>query len=347
MSKSRTRRGIGIDELRGEIESGKRVPFYLLQGEEEFEREETCAWLVDLLAPDQARDFNVDVFHGDDLVLQEILQAYASYPMMASQRLVLLRGCEKLSAEACRGLEKIVETPLESTFFIAVGGKVDLRRKFFQQLAKQGRMVEFRLPFDNQIPQWIQRHTRKRGLIIEPEAVDLLRLYVGGNLRELASEIEKLSTFVGEGEKITRQAVERVVGALRSISIFEFIDAIGARDHPKSMILLQRLLEQGEEPVRAVAMICRHFQLLLKAQTLVGRSLSRQGMAGELGVSPYFLESYLDQARRYPRGSLWAGLGALLEADSRLKSQGRRQEHLVMDLLVQRLCAPPRTHRQA
>ena len=347
MSKSRARRGIGVEELRREIESGKRVPFYLLHGEEEFERDETCAWLADLLTPDQARDFNVDVFRGDDLVLQDILQVYASYPMMASQRLVLLRGCEKLSTEVCRGLEGIVEAPLESTFFIAVGGKIDLRRKFFQQLAKQGREIEFRVPFDNQIPQWIQRHVRKQGLAIEPEAVDLLCLYVGGNLRELAGEIEKLSVFVGEGEKITHQAVERVVGASRSTSIFEFTDAIGARNHPKSLLLLQRLLEQGEEPVRAISMIYRHFQLLLKAQTLVGKSLSRDGMAGQLGVSPYFLNSYLNQARRYPRGSLWAGLGALLEADLRLKSQGRRQEPLVMDLLVQRLCAPPGAHQKA
>jgi len=340
VSKSRSRGGFGVDALRGEVEGGKRFPFYLLHGEEDFERDAACSWLMEVLAPDQAWDFNVDVFNGDDLDFRDVLSVYASYPMIASHRLVVLKACEKLSGEICKGLEGTVQSPVDTTALIAVGGKVDMRRSFFQGLAEKGRAVEFRVPYDNQVPQWIQRHARRRELAVEPEAVDLLRLYVGTNLRELASEIDKLSTFVGEGGRITREAVEQVVGASRSTSIFEFTDAIGVRDRRKALEFLHRLLDQGEQPARAVAMIARHFHLLLAAQRLMEQSLPRDRMAGQLGISPYFLKSYLDQARRYPGPELWTGLGALLEADSRLKSLGRRQERLVMDLLIQRLCSP-------
>jgi len=339
VSKARTRRGNGLEELRREVDSGKRSAFYLLHGEEDFEREETCSWLIEALAPDQAIDFNLDIFRGDAFDLRDFLQVYTSYPMMASHRLVVLRESEKLTGEVLGGLVEAIETPLETTILIAVGGKVDMRRKFFQQIAKKGRAVDFRVPYDNQVPQWIQQYTRRKGIKIEAEAADLLGLLVGKNLRELASEIEKLQTYLGDGEPLTRQAVEKGVGASRSTSIFDLTDAIGERNGPKSLALLQEVVEQGEDPNRIIAMLSRHFQLLLKAQVLMNEgNLPRDAMARELGVSPFFLGAYLNQAQNYPNRGLWGGLGAMLQADSRIKSQGRRLESLTMDLLIEHLC---------
>jgi len=321
------------------VATGEWSAFYLLHGEEDFEREETCAWLIGALAPGQARDFNLDVFRGDKLELRDFLQVYSAYPMMASHRLVVLRESEKLSAEALGGLVEVVDSPLETTVLIAVGGKVDLRRKFFQQLVKKGRAVNFKVPYDNQIPQWIREYSRRKGVTIEAEAADLLSLLVGRNLRELASEIEKLQTYLGEGEPVTRQVVEKGVGATRNTSIFELTDAIGERNRPKALALLQEVLDHGEEPHRIIAMLCRHFQLLLRAQSLMrDGNPARDAMARELGVSPFFLGNYLNQARNFPNRGLWGGMGTLLRTDSRLKSQGRRLERLTMDLLVERLC---------
>jgi DNA polymerase III subunit delta len=346
LNKTRSRRPTGSEEVQREIENGKRVPCYLLYGEEDFERDALCSWLMKALAPDQARDFNIDVFRGEDLAIEDILRVCSSYPLMAAHRLVVLRGCEKLSAEVCRKLEAVVDAPLETTVLVAVGGKIDMRRRFFQRLAGLGRAVEFRVPFDNQLPEWIQQYARRRGVLMDGQAADLLRIYVGGNLRELASEIDKLAIYIGAEERITRKAVEEVVGASRSVSIFELTNAIGSRDYRLSLVLIHRLLDQGEEPVRAISMVCRHFQLLLRAQRLIGKQLTKEEMAAQLGISPYFLGAYLDQARNCPASSLWGGLSALLEADSRLKMQGRRQERLIMDLLIQRLGAGTARHKQ-
>ena len=338
MNRKRSRSGPAVADLRRAVEAGERVPFYLLYGEEEYERDATAAWLSQALAPDAAPDFNIDVFHGDTVVPEDFHKAYDAYPMMAGHRLVLLRACEKLAAAALEALADAVAAPAATTVVIAVGGKVDMRRKFFAQCARQGRAVEFRPPYDNELPQWVQRHSTSQGLKLDAEAADLLRLYVGANLRELAGEIAKLATYAGAEKNITRHAVERVVGLSRSTSIFELTDAIGHRDHPRSLALLHQLIEQGEDHGRTIAMMCRHFRLLLRAQNLLGAVLPRAELASRLGVAPFFLKTYLDQASRYPSEQLWDGLGALLEADSRLKSQSRRQGSGIMDLLLYRLC---------
>lgn len=339
MSPGRERSG-GVEGLRAEIEVGRRRPFYLLHGDEEFERESAAAWLVQALTPRQAPQFNVDVFRGEELAARDLLAVYQSYPLMAEHRLVVLRAAEKAAAEVCRALEGVVDAPMESTILVVTGGAVDLRRRLFRQLRQQGLAVEFRQPYDNQVPAWIRAHAQRRGMRVEPEAADLLHAWAGRNLRELAGELERLAVQLGPDGVVSRELVEQAVGPSRAVTVFQFTDAIGAGDRRRAALLLRELLAQGEEPIRLLGMVCRHFRLLLQARSLLRDGAPQEAEAArQLGVSPFFVASYLSQARRYAAPALWEGLTALLEADLRLKSAGRRAEASTMDLLLGRLCA--------
>ena len=331
-------KGLSPEELLAEIAKGDIRLFYLLHGDEEYEREALVASLVEALVPAQTRDFNLDVLRAERLEVLDFFQVYETYPMMAESRLIVLRDAEALAADQCRGLERVFAAPVETSQLVVVGQKVDMRRKFFRELSRKGRALEFKPPYDNQVPQWIQRHAKRQGLQIEPAAIQLLSQYVGAKPRELASELEKLVSFAGVGHPITVSAVEQVAGITRGASVFDLADALGKGQGKLAQKLMQKFLSEGEEPTRAVAMVTRHFQLLLKAKVLMGKSLPRDKMAVELGVAPFFLAGYLEQAQRRSAAWLWAGLSALSEADWRLKSQGRRQEHLVLDLLVTKLC---------
>ena len=344
MNKRSNLKKLSFEELRKELNKGQQYPFYLLYGEEEYERELTAEWLIDKLRP-EAADFNVDIFRGDELITEDFVRIYQSYPMMATWRLAIIKACEKLPQGTVKDLAEIIEKPVETTKLIAIGDKLDMRRGFYQILSRQGRAVEFRVPYDNQMPQWINNCAKRLGLLVDPDAIDLLNRYIGNNLREIAGELEKLSIYVGEGKKIDRSAVEEVVGISRNASIFELTDYIGQRNHVRSLDLLHSFLDQGEEPTRAVAMIGRHFQLLLKTQQFMQEAVPREQIARNLGVAPFFLDSYLQQAQSYIRQRLWYGLGAVVEAEAQLKSKGRKQHRTIMDLLIYRLCAKGRSSR--
>lgn len=338
-------KGLSPEELLAEISKGDIRPFYLLHGDEEYEREAVVASMIEALVPAQTRDFNLDVLRAkqergrERLEILDFFQVYETYPMMAESRLIVLRDAEALEADQCRGLERVFVTPVETSRLLVVGArKVDMRRKFFRELSRKGRALEFRPPYDNQVPRWIQRYAKRQRIPIEPEAIQLLSQYVGAKPRELVSEIEKLVSFAGVGRPITAVAVEQVAGITHGASVFDLADALGKGQGKLAQELMRRLLDEGEEPTRAVVMVARHFQLLLKAKGLRGQSLPRDKMAAELGVAPFFLSGYLEQAQRRSTAWLWAGLSALKEADWRLKSQGRRQEHLVLELLVAKLC---------
>ena len=86
-------------------------------------------------------------------------------------------------------------------------------------------------------------------------------------------------------------------------------------------------------------MISRHIQLLLKTQQFERAGLPPRELASELGISPFFLSSYRKQAGNLERDALWDALGILQQTDSLLKSLGRTQQPLVMDLALGELSA--------
>lgn len=333
-----------FEQLQADVARGERPLFVLLHGEEEYERDVACRWLVEQLTPAQAPEFNVDAFRGEEMTLDAVpalVGVYCSYPVLAPHRLVILRDPERLSAEACKALELLTDRPADSTVLLVAGGKVDLRRRFFRDLAAKGRAVEFRPPYDNQISAWLVRCARQQGLAIDADAADLLHACVGNHLRELAGELAKLSLLAGETRRITRRTVEVATGGARLAGIFQLTDALGRRDGRRALALVRQLLAQGEEAPRVVAMALRHFQLLGRAQALLPLRPAPEQMAKSLGVSLHFLPGYLEQARALTAAAVLACLGALLEADSRLKSLGRRQEPLVLELLVARVAGMP------
>lgn len=344
-NRQKKKRGTSPEELRSALGKGEILPVYLLHGLEEYGKEAFGHWLVDMLAPPQARDFNMDVFRSDRFDPLDLLHIYESYPMMAERRLLVLRDCEQLSADACRTLERVVDAPVDTSCLVFIGAKVDMRRRLFQQLAKAGAAVEFRPPYDREVPQWVQRQAKYKGVQIEPTAIDMLMLYVGNNPRELVGEMDKLVTFVGAGKAITSAAVEEISSASRQVNVFELAEAVGARNTAKAQGLLNRYLDQGEEPARAIAMIVRHYNLLLRTQMHMAKGESKEGVAKALGVSPFFMGSYMEQARSYAQGSLWNSLSLLRNADWQLRSAGRRQERVLMDMLMVRLCAVGRRAR--
>ena len=334
------------ESLRRRVEDGERHPYYILHGTEGFERDAMCSWLTQTVGPETAADFNLDTFHGDNLDPRRVVDVYHSYPVMASRRLLVLKSCEKLTADKCRTLDEIVKAPAETSVVVAVGEKVDLRRSLWRGMSQVGCSVEFKPPYDNQLPAWISRYASRQGIELESDAIELLRVYVGSNLRELASEIEKLKVYRSHSDgrpestgPISRHVVGELVGLSRQSSIFSLTDAVGNGERDRAVELTHALLSQGEEPIRIVAMLNRHLQLLLQAKALEPGHLSNAEMAKHLGVAPFFLQGYLDQARVSSSRALWAKLSAILRADASIKSRGRSQQRLILDMCLSDLAS--------
>lgn len=168
-----------------------------LYGEESFLVDRAVKMLLDRAIDASLRDFNFNVFYGNESKGIDIADAVQTLPMFADRRAVLVKRAEGLSAAACEALLPCIQNPAAGTCLIFSGTKIDQRKKFFTDLKKHGSLVEFKRLYDNKLPGFILSESGAHGKPIDSAAADLLSFLIGNNLQELSSQIEKLAVFTG------------------------------------------------------------------------------------------------------------------------------------------------------
>lgn len=326
------------EEFRKAIEKGDIGPLYFICGDESFLVEKGVKALMGRVVAADFRDFNLNVFYGRDCRGAEIVEAAQTLPMFSERRMVLVKDAERLSAEA---LEVVVvgylANPSPSTCLVLQGEKPDQRKKFFQEFKKHGELVEFRRPYENQLSAFIREEAGRLGKRIEPATVELLVGLIGNNLRELASQIEKVATYAGDRPTITMDDVRAVASDSRIDSVFDLANALGGKNLPLALKSLHSMLGEGEAPLFILSMIIRHFRQIWMVRELLDKRVPAPEIGKTLRINPYFLEGMIVQGRKFSTNSLKRIFDRFFETDLALKSSGGKPD-VLMERLVMDIC---------
>jgi len=326
-----------FDQFVQAVRAGRIPPRLLLHGEEGYLVEQAARLVIAAAVPPADRDFNLTVVHGRDLKGQVLFDQARTLPVFAQHRLVVIRNVHEAPADELEAFAAFLDDPVPETLLLATAAGIDKRRKFFQKFAQCGEVIEFRRLYENQLPQFIRERARELGRNFTGPALKLFSLRVGTNLAEVVGELEKLVSYVGDGEFIEEADVAAVVSDTRAESVFALTDALGNGDCATALRLLNRLLDDGQPPLVILAMLTRHFRQLWKGRELLAQGVAQKELPRRIGVNPYFLSGLLAQARRCSDLQLRTAFPRFLEVDLALKSAGDPRAHL--ERLVLDLCA--------
>ncbi len=327
-----------IDEFHKAVSRGDVSPLYYFHGDEPYLMERAVKRLTDLVVPPDFRDFNLDVFYGNECKGDEIASVTQTLPMFADRRMVIVKRAGDLSAAALEILTACVADPPPTTCLVFVGEKIDQRKKFFQELKKKGELVECKRPYENQLGAFIREEAKVLGKRIEPAAAEMLVYLVGSNLGELNTQLEKVALYVGQREAITVDDVRGIVSDTKVESVFDLANAMGERDPSKALRSLATILRDGEAPLMLLAMIARHFRQLWRVRDLMAQKVAQQDISRLSGINPYFLKGVMGQARNFGTDELKRVFESLYAADLELKGGGSRRPVLIMERLVMDVC---------
>jgi len=328
---------VNYREVLAALDRGRVEPIYVLVGDEEFLKESILRRLIDLAVDPSTRDFNFDLFYGHEVEPGRVVEAASSYPMMAERRVVVVKAAEKLGPRGLQLIGKYALRPTPSTVLILLAEKLDLRGKGVKDLKSRAVWVECKRLYDRHVPGWIRGYVGTLGLDISDRASHLLHTLIGNRLRDLANELEKIAINLGDRKQIEEEDVRTVVGYQRRFGPFDLNDAVGSRDLPAALRILDHRLDAGDEPTALVARLTRHFTMLVKVKRLAEQHRAKNEIAGEIGLHPYFVDRYKEQASKFETEELGRAFEALLEADVALKSSAR-SPRLTLELLLFRLC---------
>jgi len=319
---------------------GARGGAFYLHGEDQFRKEEALRVLVDAHVDAGTRDFNLDLLRGTEVDPETLASVMATPPMMGEWRVVVLREVEGLSStkHARDEILRVAATPppglaLIMSCTVPRGSKA----KFYSDLARSARSVEFKAVTEADVPGWIMgRAAETHGVEVEVDAARALGAAVGVDLGILARELEKLSELVGERRRITLVDVERAGTRLPSQDRWAWFDVVGERRFEEARLGLRTLLGQAETGVGLVIGLATH---LLRLGLVVEKGSAALGAA--LPPHQKWLARRLeDQARRWSRPEIDHALACLRDVDRMLKASPHTDEHFLETwLLGQRVLA--------
>jgi DNA polymerase-3 subunit delta len=289
----------------------KFAPVYFFYGEEDFLIDEAVDSLIAGAVPEESRSFNLDILYGNEVDARDVVAHANSFPMTADRRVVVLREYERLEEKEL--LHFYIENPSSTTVLVLVSKKTDAA------IHGQAATVEFRRLYESELPAWIAERGPLYGKRISRDASELLIMYVGGSLRALDNEIEKIAVYVGEKKTIDSKDAAAVVGISKTYNVFDLTKAVGDRDLKRSIEILERMMEFGEYPPLMVAALTRHFMTLLKLAEAKKRKMSESEIASSIRSSPRRVAEYLSQLREYSPAELERSFAPLARADEKLK----------------------------
>jgi DNA polymerase-3 subunit delta len=327
------------EEVRRALAGGAVKPVYFFYGDETFLMEREVKRFIDTLVPADVADFNLDILYGADRKGQEIAAAAQTLPMFAERRLVVVKRSEGLTEADYEALTEYLRDPSPTTCLLFVGKKPDLRRKFFLELKKTGELVEFKPPYENQLPAFVSAEAALAGTRIAPEAVELLIALSGTNLQELASQIEKLAGYAGAGKTITLEAVREVASDTRADTVFDLANALGEKSLGPALRKLQTVLRDGQAPIFVLNMLTRHFRQLWQLRELMARKVPKAELGRAIGLrSDYFLPGLMKQSGNFTLIEFKDTFERFYETDSALKSS-RLKPAFILERLFMNICA--------
>jgi DNA polymerase-3 subunit delta len=281
--------------------------------------------------------FNVEVFDGRSVEAAHVISAARTLPMMGDKRFVLVRHVDAMTPAEQTNLAEYLEEPSESTCLVLTGATLDGRAKLVKTAKKKGYLIEASPPRGRELREFVRAEARERGHNIAPAAIEALLDAVGEDLSAIDDAIERLSLFVGAGQRIDVESVTMCVTRIRVESIWSLVDAIGLKDRRRGMAAAQSLLADREPPLRLLAMVARQLRIVARMRQALSEGLRPQEAAKRAGAPPFKAGDLTESARRFTAESLGNAFALVAETDRALKSS-RRPPEVILQNAVLELC---------
>lgn len=352
-------RQTSIELYRGlvdEIKSGKTKPVYFCCGQEVFFLDRIQQLVTDSVPADQ-RDFNLDVLYGQDTNLDRILSICRSFPMMADRRVVIVRDFfnltnrsesdpENNTSSNLDDLIPYIENPNPGTLLLILDEKKPAGNTRLGKNLKSSKFVgfyEFEPVPDYRLTDWIVEWTKiHHQKDIDAPAAEYLAQFVGNNLLQLTTEIEKLSTYRKESTTISREDIQKLVGGTKEYSVFELKDALVSRDEIKSLFIAERMLHLSEsdtgEVIKTVAFLYSFYSKLWQIIKYKERGLTPAQIQSKVGIkSTFYFNNLMKDARNYRSADILVIFENLLDADKAIKGFGKLDPGSVLYMTIRKI----------
>lgn len=320
---------------------------YLFFGEDTYSSTKKAKFWRNAFEKKHGGDINIAILEGKKLTSSVLESDMQSTPFLAEKRLIIVedflnRGAKDEQKKVAEILEK--DLP-DFCVIVFVENKVpDKRSSLYKKLNKVGHSEEFKLLIGSALTGWIQKTATAKGLYLSASLDDYLGKLAGSDLWNLNNEIDKLKTY-SQTNQVTKEVIDALVHPNLNASIFKFTDSLAQKNAKGSIDTMHILLESGEEIVKIIFMIVRHFRILIQVKDLMIRGNRKPEIISKLKQHPFAIAQMMQQSPNFSQEKLCEIYSSLLQIDIDMKSgkikmlaNDKKEMFLAIEKFIMNVC---------
>jgi DNA polymerase-3 subunit delta len=247
--------------------AGGMAPVYLVSGDEPLlvgEAADAIRAAARAAGHAERRVFFIDKSFDWD----ELRQETQSLSLFAERRLFELRMPSGKPDKGAPILIDLATRPPPDVICLLIADKLDKKAgdtPWVRAFEKHGIWVPVWPVETAALPGWLRDRAAALGLLMDPEAAELIVERVEGNLLAARQELEKLALLC-DGKRIGTDLVLRSVGDSARYDVFQLGEAAAAGDSERALRILLGLKSEGIEPTLILWALVRELRGLWQAR---------------------------------------------------------------------------------
>jgi DNA polymerase-3 subunit delta len=288
-------------------------PIHLLWGEDPFLLRLTA---LEIFGPGvQPREVEGGEWQGGETA------DLATPSLFGEPRALLLTDARHLPEAAVRELAAYLVAPVPDAILVlsaTVGERARPPAALVKLIQPVGRVREVKLARKD-LPGWVARRAKGKGLDLAPDAASALVERLGEDPAGLDQGLDQLGSAFS-GSRLTGELVAEQFRGLGDQHVWDLCDRAFARDVPGSVRSLATLLQAGEDALPILGGVASRLRDLVRVKALPDR-MPPGDLARAAGLRfEWQARRYRESARRFSMEELIDIHEQLVEADRALKS---------------------------
>lgn len=325
-----------MKSLNEDLKTGQFNRIYLLYGEEAYlKKQYKDKFRKAMLAPEDTMNFAY--FEGKKTNVKEIIDLAETLPFFADRRLIVMEDTGFFKNASPELADYLKEMP-DTTCMIFIESEIDKRGKLYKAVQAKGRVVELGRQDERTLLRWIAGNVKQEKKQITESAARFFLTKVGDDMENIQMELEKLFCYTMDKSEITIEDIEEVCVTQISNQIFEMVDAVAKKQQRKAVDYYYELVALKEPPMRILFLLARQFRLLMEVKELDKAGYARKEIAAKVGVPPFAVGKYQEQARAFSGEELLNIIQDSVDIEESIKT-GRLKESLGVELFIMKYTA--------
>lgn len=265
-----------------------------------------------------------------------LIGAIPAISLTAERRYLLADGVERWKAAQVKAITTALSDPPPGVTVVLVARGAAPKGLAQAVEAAAGDVLAYTAPSRRDLPGWLVAGARERGFALAPQAARALAARLGEGTARLATELDRLALWAGEGGTVSVADVEDLTADTSERAGWTLGDAIVARDVEAAVGNADALLAQGGAVTPMVYGMASRLRSAHQAASALEAGQPAGRVEAELPMAPYPSKMLVRSVRGVDPAELSEAIGAVADLEWWSRGGSNYSDEVALTLAVRR-----------